>query len=109
MIGIKYQMIRSKIPWLNAFWASVCRSYRLNKKLKELIRTEHADIIQFTSLNAVSLLYTGKVPAVMRLSSYTKKQNPIVDALDRGFHAGTGGGQEMQRGICAEQYNGKSV
>ena len=83
MIGIKYQMIRSKIPWLNAFWASVCRSYRLNKKLKELIRTEHADIIQFTSLNAVSLLYTGKVPAVMRLSSYTKKQNPIVDALDR--------------------------
>lgn len=83
MIGIKCQMIRSKIPWLSAFWASVCRSHRLNKKLKELIRTEHVDIIQFTSLNAVSLLYTGKVPAVMRLSSYTKKQNPIVDALDR--------------------------
>jgi len=86
--GIKIYSIKSPVikfnkAWINAFWASVCRSYYLNRKLKELVKSEDIDLIQFTSLNAISLFYHGKTPAVMRLSSYTKKANPTFDTMDR--------------------------
>lgn len=47
-------------------------SYCLCKKIKEICKKEKVDLIQFTSLAATSLCYYGKIPAVMRLSSYTK-------------------------------------
>ena len=47
-------------------------SYVVNKRVKQLCNERHIDVIQFTSLSALSLLYFGKTPAVMRLSSYAK-------------------------------------
>lgn len=44
----------------------------LNRKIKELLSKSHIDIIQFTSLYGIALLYHEKVPAVLRLSSYAK-------------------------------------
>lgn len=81
--GVKCQIINTSYSWLNAVFASTCRSFYLNKRLRELVGPEKIDIIQFTSLNAVSLFYHGKIPAVMRLSSYTRKQNPTYDSMDR--------------------------
>lgn len=81
--GVKSHIVKFNTTWINAFWASACRSYYLNRKLKELIKSENIDIIQFTSLNAISLFYHGRTPAVMRLSSYTKKANPTFDTMDR--------------------------
>lgn len=81
--GIKSNIIRFDRAWINAFFASVCRSYYLNKRLYKLVKSENIDLIQFTSLNAISLLYHGRTPAVMRLSSYTKKANPTFDTMDR--------------------------
>jgi glycosyltransferase involved in cell wall biosynthesis len=50
----------------------LAESYVLNKKIKRLDSKVKFDIVQFTSLDGVSLLYNGKIPAVMRLSSYAK-------------------------------------
>lgn len=44
----------------------------LNRKIKELLSKSYIDIIQFTSLYGIALLYHEKVPAVLRLSSYAK-------------------------------------
>lgn len=46
--------------------------YALNKKIEEITSKMQIDIIQFTSLFGLALLYRGKVPAVLRLSSYAK-------------------------------------
>lgn len=46
--------------------------YSVNKKISELINTRKIDIIQFSSIRSWPLLYYGKVPAIMRLSSYDK-------------------------------------
>ncbi len=81
--GVKCRIVNTAYSWLNVFFASACRSYYLNNRLKELIKLENIDIIQFTSLNAISLLYNGKTPAIMRLSSYTRKQNPTYDSMER--------------------------
>lgn len=81
--GVKCRVIKTAYSWVNAFFASVCRSYYLNKRLRQLVKKENIDVIQFTSLNAMALLYHGKIPAVMRLSSYTKNQNPTFDTMDR--------------------------
>ena len=45
----------------------------LTKELNELIKQEKISIIQFCSLYGLGIFYRGKVPAVMRLSSYSKK------------------------------------
>lgn len=81
--GIKCNIIRSEKSWLSTIFAAFCRSYYLNKKIKVLVEKEKVDLIQFTSLNAISLLYNGKVPTVMRLSSYTKNANPTFDTMDK--------------------------
>lgn len=44
----------------------------VNKRIKILCSRRNVDIIQFTSLSGLSLCYFGKIPAVMRLSSYAK-------------------------------------
>lgn len=51
---------------------SYIKSYRLTREIKKLNATIKIDVIQFTSLYGTSLLYYGKIPAVMRLSSYAK-------------------------------------
>lgn len=80
---IKCRFVRFEKSWLNAVSGAVCRSFFINKRIKELIVSENIQLIQFTSLNAISLFYYGKIPAVMRLSSYTKKQNPTYDTMDK--------------------------
>lgn len=47
-------------------------SFVINGKVLELINTVKIDIIQFSSIRSWPLFYYGKVPAVMRLSSYDK-------------------------------------
>lgn len=65
-----------------------------NRKIKELARKMRIDIIQFTSLRALGLFYRGKIPAVVRLSSYARifyqthasigrKQTELMALLER--------------------------
>ena len=37
-----------------------------------MIKEMHIDIIQFTSLHGLAMLYCEKIPNVLRLSSYAK-------------------------------------
>lgn len=70
-VGVpKYYSYKSKA--LNYASAALRTSYALNRKIKELLKKNHIDIIQFTSLYGIALLYHGAVPAVLRLSSYAK-------------------------------------
>lgn len=47
-------------------------SIAVNKKIVELIRTRHIDLIQFSSIQSWPVCYFEKVPAIMRISSYDK-------------------------------------
>lgn len=47
-------------------------SKAINKKIKEISKLREIDLIQFTSLQGLAACYYGKIPAVMRLSSYAK-------------------------------------
>lgn len=51
------------------------KSLIMNHKIKEMIKERHIDIIQFTSVYGLATCYNGKIPAVMRMSSYTKLAN----------------------------------
>ncbi len=57
---------------LNYAISALQTGYVLNQKIKELLKKLPVDIIQFTSLYGISLLYREKIPAVLRLSSYAK-------------------------------------
>lgn len=57
-------------------------SYLINKKIKEIIEKEPVDIIQFTSIGGLALFYRGKIPAVMRLSSYAKTYFSSLQTYD---------------------------
>lgn len=57
---------------LNLIITSYIKSFQLNKEIKKLETKMKIDIIQFTSLEGTALLHYGKIPAVMRLSSYAK-------------------------------------
>lgn len=48
------------------------KSYILNKEISKLIKKIPMDVIQFTSLEAISLFYHEDIPAVLRLSSYAR-------------------------------------
>ncbi len=48
------------------------RGKAVNKKIEELSQERKIDIIQYSSITSLSISYFGKIPAVMRLSSYTK-------------------------------------
>lgn len=57
---------------LNYALSALQTGYALNRKITELLKKIHIDIIQFTSLYGIALLYHEKVPTVLRLSSYAK-------------------------------------
>lgn len=63
--------------------ASVYKSKVVNQKIKEIIKTRNVDIIQFTSIQGSGLFYHGKVPAVMRLSSYAKTRFATHQTLNK--------------------------
>lgn len=64
--------LRCSSQTLNYVLSALRTSYVLNQKVKELIKKNHIEIIQFTSLYGIALFYHGDVPAVLRLSSYAK-------------------------------------
>lgn len=75
--GVEIHIVRSRcvdisIKEIAAGYGMLYRSRVINKKIKELLQTRNIDIIQFTSLSGLPILYCGKTPAVMRLSSYAK-------------------------------------
>ncbi len=51
---------------------AVRKSCVMNNKIAELSLRHHIDIIQFTSLQGLAMMYHGKIPAVLRLSSYAR-------------------------------------
>lgn len=57
-------------------------SFVVNKRIRKLCKEKQFDIIQFTSLSALSLLYYGRIPAIMRLSSYAKIAYQTHQTLD---------------------------
>lgn len=59
-------------------------SYILNRKIKELTQEMPVDVIQFTSLYGIAVLYYGKTPAVLRLSSYAKIAFPTFETFSEG-------------------------
>lgn len=48
------------------------REYLIEEKIRELHKKEKIDVIQYTGWFGIGLLHYSKIPAVMRISSYTK-------------------------------------
>lgn len=69
---IKVELYDSDNQNINKIINFLIKGYCLNKKIKRVCANQKIDIIQFTSLAGIALFYYGKVPAVMRLSSYAK-------------------------------------
>ena len=85
--GIEIWRVRSnsrnyKQQWKTELMRYINLSYLLNKKIKEIVKTEKIDIIQFTSLAGCALFYRGETPAVMRMSSYAKIAYAGFQTLD---------------------------
>jgi glycosyltransferase involved in cell wall biosynthesis len=72
-----------KTSWLEKLANDIRLGFALNKKVSWIIRKEHIDIIQFTSISGTALFYHGMTPAVMRLSSYAKTYFSSYKTLDR--------------------------
>ena len=72
IIRVRTGSFESRTESLSVAVSAYMKSYRLNQEIKKLEAKMKIDIIQFTSLWAPALLYYGKTPAVMRLSSYSK-------------------------------------
>ncbi|MBD5509233.1 MAG: glycosyltransferase family 4 protein [Lachnospiraceae bacterium] len=53
--------------------AIVTRELRIQKAIREILKTEKIDVIQYTGWFGVGLFHS-KIPSVMRVSSYTKAQ-----------------------------------
>lgn len=64
--------VNYKSKSINYAFNAIRRGYILNRKIGEMIKNIHIDIIQFTSLHGIAMLYHEKIPAVLRLSSYAK-------------------------------------
>lgn len=54
--------------------AIIQREINIQKKIKDIGRTWKIDVIHYTGWFGIGLLHIGKIPAVMRISSYTKAQ-----------------------------------
>lgn len=48
------------------------REYAIEKKIQELHEKERIDIIQYTGWFGIGLFHYSRIPAIMRISSYTK-------------------------------------
>lgn len=54
------------------------RECRIEKKIKELDKEASIDIIQYVGWFGIGLLHFSRIPAVMRVSSYTKVQPELL-------------------------------
>jgi glycosyltransferase involved in cell wall biosynthesis len=59
---------------LDILWKILRREYYIQKKIKKLNEDEQIDIIQYTGWFGIGLFHKKSIPAVMRVSSYTKIQ-----------------------------------
>lgn len=68
---------------INVIVDNIRASKCVNRKIRELLKNNRIDMIQFTSLMGLSLLYFEKVPTVLRLSSYAKQYYSTFQTLDK--------------------------
>ena len=67
---------------------TLCKGSAISKKIKELSQERKIDIIQFSSISGLAMCYFGKIPAVMRLSSYAKLYyRDYRNKAEANFHA----------------------
>lgn len=59
------------------------REFVIQRKIHELHKKEHIDIIQYTGWFGIGLLHYSKIPAVMRISSYTRAEFPNEFSKER--------------------------
>lgn len=64
--------IRSRFAGVELVCNIIYRDITLNRKVAALIAERDIDIIQFASIWGSAFCYHGRVPAVMRMSTYTK-------------------------------------
>ncbi len=69
---VRCQVGLTKVKSWTLLKEALYRSKLINQKIREIARTRNIDIIQFTSIQGTGFFYYGKIPAVMRLSSYAK-------------------------------------
>ena len=87
--GIKIQTV--KVPLLlgerwqtgKYIYNALQMGWILNRKIREIAREAHIDVIQFTSLSGVAMFYFGRTPAVLRLSSYAKTYFSSLQTLSK--------------------------
>lgn len=70
-------------PCAAYLYQSCMRAWFVNKKIKKLVKSRKVDVIQFASLNGLGMFYKGKIPAVLRLSSYAKIAFQTYATLDK--------------------------
>ena len=59
---------------LSSLYQIIKRESKIERTIKKLNRAECIDIIQYTGWYGIGLLHFSKIPAIMRVSSYTKVQ-----------------------------------
>lgn len=69
-VRAEYESMRNST--LQYIYNACKKSRALNVAIKKIVKVHRVDIIQFTSLEGIALYYDGKIPSVMRLSSYAK-------------------------------------
>lgn len=84
--GIEIWTIQSAIKFNKLFrgenFVHLKMGYMLNRKIREIVKQKPVDIIQFTSIGGMALFYYGRIPAVMRLSSYAKTYFSSLQTYD---------------------------
>lgn len=73
VIFVQYAKIRVGTETTKLICRRVCRSFAINRKIRQLLTERNIDIIQFASLEGLATCYYGRTPAVMRMSSYAKQ------------------------------------
>lgn len=69
---IPFKNIAFFLKELEMAYNHIRMSWQTNRKIREICKERKIDIIQFSSIGAMALLYYGRVPAILRLSSYAK-------------------------------------
>lgn len=72
--SVKIVSLPGREAWIHYGLNAVIRDYLLQRKISEICKEKSVDMIQYTGWFGVGILHTGKVPAVMRMSSYCKVQ-----------------------------------
>lgn len=72
--SVKTVSIPAKEAWIHYGVNAVLRDYCLQRRISKICKERSVDMIQYTGWFGVGILHSGKIPAVMRMSSYCKVQ-----------------------------------